>query len=506
MLMRLAKKSLDLNNNLLFQIIASCCLGLLLGLICGWYSPMLAFGILIAILLGYAILRKPEIAFLGILIATSSIIYEDQLPRISVGISLHIADIALLGLFGIIIVRWLVEQDFKVVHTPLDWPLLIFFGITLISSFIALYQSSVAAEPVRRSIRVFSYYLTFFAVTNLVRERRQLNFLLNGLFLISTIVAVAMILQFILGDSVQLLPGRVETLTTQGTAYDDVTRILPPGWSTVLVSFIVILCMLVLEKPSPLLWLKLLQLGLLGLALVLTFLRSYWAALIVVLSLLVYLFRGNDRVRFIRGGLIVTLSTTIILLSVFSFPDSRATRLVSASIDRLSTLGNSETFQGQDSSLNWRVIENEYAYSSIAEHPFIGLGMGVRYRPWDSRLDSRNPDGSVAIDGRSFIHNGHFRILLQSGFIGYLSLIWFSLVFLLRGFGNWQKIADNRMKATVLGFSLVYLAILIAAVANSTFMQWRWIPLIGIMAGFNEVIFRWYCPPGTSNKNKAKNF
>jgi O-antigen ligase len=194
---------------------------------------------------------------------------------------------------------------------------------------------------------------------------------------------------------------------------------------------------------------------------------------------------------------------------VFSVPDSRAARLVSASMDRLSTLGNSETFQGQDSSLNWRVIENEYAYSSIAEHPLIGLGMGVRYRPWDSRLDSRNPDGSVAIDGRSFIHNGHFRILLQSGLIGYLSLIWFSIVFLWRGLGNWQKIADKQMKAIVLGFSLVYLAILIAAVANSTFMQWRWIPLIGIMSGLNEVIFRWYCQlenPGTSNKNKVKIF
>ncbi len=40
----------------------------------------------------------------------------------------------------------------------------------------------------------------------------------------------------------------------------------------------------------------------------------------------------------------------------------------------------------------------------------------------------------------------------------------------------------------MLGFTLVYLAVLIAAVANSTFMQWRWTPVIGIIMGINEVI------------------
>jgi hypothetical protein len=46
------------------------------------------------------------------------------------------------------------------------------------------------------------------------------------------------------------------------------------------------------------------------------------------------------------------------------------------------------------------------------------------------------------------------------------------------------------MRAVMLGFSLVYLAVLIAAVANSTFMQWRWTPVIGIIMGINEVILR----------------
>ena len=68
--------------------------------------------------------------------------------------------------------------------------------------------------------------------------------------------------------------------------------------------------------------------------------------------------------------------------------------------------------------------------------------------------------------------------------------MWLSLVFLMRGFRYWRGIPDDRMRGVVLGSTLAYLAVCIAAVANSSFMQWRWTPVIGIMMGINEVILR----------------
>jgi O-antigen ligase len=487
MFTQLVGKSFKLNS-LPFQITAGCCLGLLLGMACSWFSPLLVFSALVTALLTYAILKRPEIALLGILVATSSILYEDQLPMISVGISFHIPDMLLLGSFGIIVVRLLVQPNFKVIRTPLDWPLLVFFGITIFSTSIALYQSTVDVEVARRAFRVFSYYLTFFVVTNLVRERRQINTLLNGFFILATIVAAAIVLQFIVGSSAQLLPGRVEILATQGAMYEDITRVLPPGWSVVLVSFVVILCILVLEKNTLLPWIKFLQLGLMGMALIFTFLRSYWAALLIIFLFMGYFFKAADRKKYIGLGLISISLIAIILLIVFTDPDSRAARLTAASSDRLGTLFDSGTFQGEDGSLNWRMIENEYAFSTIASNPWLGLGMGFTYRPWDPRLD--RPDFSgLGYDFRKHIHNGHLWILLQSGVLGYFSLMWLSLTFLIRGFRNWRYVLNNRFKGVVLGFTLAYLAIFVAAVANSSFTQWRWTPILGIMMGINEVIF-----------------
>jgi cell division protein FtsW (lipid II flippase) len=86
--------------------------------------------------------------------------------------------------------------------------------------------------------------------------------------------------------------------------------------------------------------------------------------------------------------------------------------------------------------------------------------------------------------------------MLQAGLLGYSSLMWLFLAFIFRGFRYWRSIDDNRMRGVVLGFTLLYLVVLIATLANSTFMQWRWTPVIGISMGINEVIYRKFAREG----------
>jgi O-antigen ligase len=461
---------------------------LLLGVASLWLSPLLVLGGVVAVFLALAMLKRPEIALLGILIATSSILSEDRLPVISIGIgSLHMPDILLVASLGLIVLRWLAEPDFKIMRTPLDWPLLAFYGMTLLSTFVGVLRSSVEIRAAIRAIRIVTYYLTFFTVTNLVREDCQLRLLLRGLLLLATIVAAAMVAQFVLGESVPVLPGRVETLFTQGKNYRGITRILPPGLSLVLVTFVTATITLVLGRFRPINALRFIQWGLLGLAVVLTFLRSYWVAVSIVLFLLAYLVRGQDRQRLIVGGLLVMSLAAIVLLPIFYEPESQAAKLVSASLARLGTLGSNKTLG--ESSLQFRYVENEYALQQVAAHALIGLGLGARYRPWDPRLDWKNRDGS-GFDGRAFLHNGHLWILVKSGLLGYLCLMWLSFAFLIRGFRHWRRIPDPQVRGTVLGFTLAYLGVLIGAVVNSTFVQWFWTPAIGIMMGVNEVALR----------------
>lgn len=486
-------------ESLSFQIIVTFLFSVIAGIIILNFSPIRALGILAAPILIFVMLKRPEIALLGILIATSSFIDESLLPMLTMGgISLHIPDLLLLGSLGLIIIRWLAEPEFKLVHTPLDLPLIIFYVVTLLASIIAILQSNLDIQTALRETRTLTYYLTFFIVTNLVRERRQLNLLVEGIIFLSTIVAVLIVAQYLLGDSAEVLPGYLGSLQSASSVFEGVSRIVPPGRSIVLVSFVSILCIMVSEKLKPQEWLKFLQFGLLGLALLFTFLRSYWAVLILVFILMLYLFRGADKKKLVGWSLVVALTAVMIFLPIFANIDSPVARLVGASVDRFNTLFNIGTFQGEDSSLNWRMIENGYAISTIESHPLLGLGMGFTYRPWDSRIDQPGGD----FDFRKFIHNGHLWILLQSGFLGYFSLMWLSFAFLWRGFKYWRNIENDRLRAIMLGFTLVYVAVLISAFVNGTFMGWYWTPVIGIVMGVNEVILHSHNQPNVDTLSK----
>lgn len=69
---------------------------------------MVLFGALAGEGLIFATPKRPQIALLGITIATSSVVFEGGLPLIPIGIgSLHIPDGILLALLGLIILRWL---------------------------------------------------------------------------------------------------------------------------------------------------------------------------------------------------------------------------------------------------------------------------------------------------------------------------------------------------------------------------------------------------------------
>ena len=92
--------------------------------------------------------------------------------------------------------------------------------------------------------------------------------------------------QFMIGHTLPFLPGRVEALETQGITYTDVTRILPPGQSIVMVAFITLTYILVLDHTRYLNIISLIQWSLLGLAVLISFTRSFWVQAFIAILLI----------------------------------------------------------------------------------------------------------------------------------------------------------------------------------------------------------------------------
>ena len=431
----------------------------------------------------------PEIALLVILFFTSTIIdlsNVSAIPSIPIGIGhLIISDILLFALFGIILLRVLVNSISYLIHTPLDLPLIAFYGTAILATVIGIINSRITFNDSLAEIRTITFFLTFFIVTNLVRSEKQLHRLYDGIILLATFSGIAMIAQYLLGNGIQILPGRVETLSTAGTTSYGVTRVLPPGQSLVLFGLVCLVVQFLFQKKSSLFVFYLIQVGILGVAVIITFNRSFWVATILGLSLLGLLVSLREKVRYVQIILGAVLLGAFVLTPILIIKGDQAGTFISGATERLVTIINPDTLQ--ESSIVFREIEDQYAYPQIASHPFLGLGLGANYRPKDNRLDGTiyNPNPLTY-----YIHNGHFWIMLKTGLIGYLFLMCFLLLFVIRGLQNWNRLPDPFLKGIILSFTIMIPGILIACIADPVFQQPYWTPVIGVMLGMGEVILR----------------
>lgn len=450
-------------------------------IIASFYLEPLHFAIVIGCgILLLSILRlKPEIIMMCIVILGSSIVFEEALPGIETGIGyFHVLDVLLLSLFGLIPLKYILEKEFRLVRTPLDLPLLLFYLAALIAACLAIFYYDLSLTKTLRKLSIVTYYLIFLAVTNLIHNEKQIRFLVKGLFCIGIVVGIAMLVQAIVGESVQLMPGRVEKAATLNVIYE-ATRVLPPGQTLIYVLFITSACLIALqENNSGSSWRYVLMLCT-GIGVTLTYNRSYWVSCIFCLILIMFLVDSAARKRFMRMSLIWFLVIGLSLIPILlSDPGGGGRQSINALTDRFDSL-----FKGRDTyadaSLEWRRIENRYALERIAKDPLIGIGLNNDYRP---RVFG--PDENLT----SYIHNAYLYIVLNFGIMGALPFFVFYFGFILRGLRRWKKIQDNYLKSLVLGFSVSGIGIILACMVDPIFMQWFSIIVISIMTGLNEVI------------------
>ena len=470
----------------LMQVILICCLGFVLGIISIWVPPTLILMGIAGILYFLISWLWPEIALLLILLLTSTIFDLYSLPSIPIGVGhIIVSDVLPFILIGIIFIRGLVESRYFFTHTPLDIPLLAFYGVAMLSTIMAIANSSITFNQSLGEVRVINLYLTFFIVTNLVRNKIQLQRLLNGMFFLAVFVALAMIAQFVLGNSVQILAGGVDTLSTAGTTSYGITRVLPPGQSLILVAFISLAVLMVLHRTLPRFIVSLIQLCIVGLAVLLTFNRSFWVTIALALFVVGVLVSLRDKVNYVRIAVWLAVIGAMVFIPLLMMDKGQVGKLADSAYIRLSTLFNPNT--AQEDSLQYRYVENGYALPQIAAHPLVGLGLGANYRSYDSRIDfTRNPE----YNKNAYIHNGHLWVMLKTGLIGYFCLMWFMLLSLKRGLQYWKRISDPFFRGIMISFATTILGVLVATTVNPLFSAIYWAPVIGVVMGINEVIIK----------------
>lgn len=464
---------------LLFLAVA---VGLILGISTVYATPLIVFGVLVLIPLVFLMLKKPELAILGILVLTSTLFHSRTNPGIFLGFgTIYLTDILLLTNLLLIGVRSFVEIDFKIIHTPLDKLLLLFVGMALLSTFIAITYTSLKLRESLHEMRIVANYLVFFLVTNLIRKDNQLRFLVRGMIILATLVAGATIVQYFLGTSTQIIPGRVEELYTEGVTHSSVIRIIPPGYSLMFVVFITLSVISLFDKFRTIL---LLPLVLTGLGVLLSFKRHLWFGVILAFLLIAYFGGKKELQKLFSVGLVGLVVIFMGLAYLNNFTGAVGPHLIESSVDRLVSFVRPSTYTDPNSSLRWRDFEYEYAIPQIVSHPLLGLGLGAEYRP------HIYPKDWEEFDGRGWIHNGHVWVMVKAGLLAYTPLLILLLLFLYRGFKYWSTITESWKRGYYLGFTLAFLGMVIGAMIEPLIIAWHWTALMGVMMGVNEYILR----------------
>ncbi len=474
---------LRVNNPVLVEILVGAGAGLALGIASTLLSPVWVVAGLGLAAAALIVVRKPELGLLGYLVITSTILDDARIPHVSIGFgSLTATDLILGLLFVVAIIRLLTERDFKLARTPLDLPLLAFLGIALFSTLIAVQQSRVTLNQSLGQIRAIFSYATFFLVTNLVRSNAQLKSLVKGFFYLAIAVCFAMIAQYLLGTSVHILPGRVETLTVQDASYSGITRVLPPGQSLIFFGFICLVGIMLSERIQQGTIVRSIQAALIGLAIILTFNRNFWIGIVIALAGMVILIGYKGRKRLTAFLLVGLVLASLLVPVIYAGPGGKAASLVNAFTARFETLLSGNPLS--EDSMQFRYIENAYAIPQIGHAPILGRGLGTTYRPFDNRLDWEE------YDGRGYIHNGHLWIMLQTGLLGYAVFLFLSILVIVRGIRSWKSVVDPVLRGIYLAVPLAYLGIFIMAIINPVVVQLNWTPVFGMLFGVNEVILK----------------
>ena len=501
-------KSYDILVQGLLASLLGCLLGgsILLSIYIKQLPPYWILGVMGGVILMIIAARRPDLIILSLIFLTSSIINETNVPFLEYGLKVFLYDGVFIVLIAALIIRMIVNPDYSFVRTPLDLPMILFWGFAMLATYLTflrevrlpllpnLFQflqvTPVYVSEAIPEIRIVSYYLIFFIITNLFNDKKHVNTLVKGMFVLAFVSATAMLLQEYVGVSLPLVTADVRTLTTEGVEYAGITRIIGfTGEAIVLVAFITKTAIILIDTDKPATFGDVLLAAFFGLGVLITFLRTFWIASALTLFLLLYLATGKSRSRLLNWGLIIIIVLILVYIFIILLPDLQFSVVASSILDRFGSFTQAETYSAvPDSTLRARDAEYGFAIPQIFQRPIFGIGLGSAYRPAIPSVDPMDVATRDNVVG--FIHNAHIWIILKGGIFCYLSFLVLGIIYVIRGLTHWRHITDLYHRSVLLGFSTLYIGLNVAAIVVPVFMVLYWVPLIAIMMGVSETIIK----------------
>ena len=423
------------------------------------------FGLAVVLSLLLAILMATNFR-LGLILVILSVICG-QLVRIPVpgeeyGVILlsDVMVIFLIFFWAISHLSELLRQDknkFLLPASPINWLILIFFVIALISLLTAsghLFFNELLTSSFYL-VRLVSYVSLYFVILDLGREREEINYYLSWLIGLGVIVAILGFIQLIFFPDFTFMwikygwdPHYMRLLAT----FFDPNYV--GGFLTIILSLTISMYFFI---RSPRKKIILIALGaILFLALILTYSRSSLLAFLIAF-LIIGIFKSRK---------LLLLGAILVILIPLIFPRIK---------DRLE-----ESFSGIDKSVQGRLESWQNTWRVIEDHPIIGVGYNTYAYTMAEYGLARGviPETGVTPQALGGSDSSLLTIWVTTGTIGLVIYLAIYLTILGQSF---KSFLNKRFSPSLRGFSLGLFAAIIAILIHSQFVNSLLYPFIMVL-------------------------
>jgi len=262
---------------------------------------------------------------------------------------------------GSFVVRSLLNRE-KVISSPLDLPLILFLGLSIVS----IIASSHKSAGVTRFVFLVSLFLTMIVIANLIRDERQLRVVITTLFISCAMTVLLVLLDVVAYQKVffggvhRLMGGSV------GTIYS-----MPHALARDMNTFLPFVLLMLFHVSGGKRLLLIFLASAMVLILIMTSVLAGWLGAIAAVST-IFVFKLARKESFLRTKFVATslLFIGLVAVTVFTFAPRQ---LVSYQFERFSRIfTNIEHFTSKTT----RGYVWETAGRMFAENPILGVGLG----------------------------------------------------------------------------------------------------------------------------------
>jgi O-antigen ligase len=347
----------------------------------------------------------------------------------------------------VLIALWIADvttrEGFRMPRSAFDLLFLAYVGVAVVS--IVGTFSVVAA--VRALFRQLSYFMLFYIVLDMVRDRKRLHRLVAAVLCGAAVVALYGVVQYVIGVSEQIgVAGQGLASNVRGRVYS--TQDNPNFLSEYLILLLPVAVAMFLRKGW---WFaRLFYLGTAGvmtLTLLLTYTRAGWVGAALGMMLFFGLYNWRYLGLFAAAGAAGILALPGVLQRLTSI-----TRFVSGSG-------------------GFRLQLFRTAAAMIAHRPVFGVGIGNYLEVYPHTI-ARYPTYDVGFAEYSS-HNSFLTVTAEMGIAGLLVFLWIVLRALRQAFSGWVHLSDPGDRLLSLGIGCGMVAFLTQSFSNVTFFHPR---------------------------------